>query len=116
MGNCCYVKSGVAMIPHPLLYSMGRDVGCLAQRENKSLAVVGCPVWFANKTLRDECASGRGRYTADEPVTDVATGVVYRNRHCAQCHEVTTPTPWPLHIVCIHFQVTFCFLYILVIV
>ena len=102
MGNCCPVRPPSDFQPHDL--TNGQYTGCLAGLGHRFLAVVRCPEQHPDPTLRQECEHGKGNFTTDEPVTDLATQVVYRNPHCAKCHGVDRYTPWRLQVDCKHFQ------------
>ena len=102
MGNCCPTRPPLDLRPDDL--TIGQYTGCLAGQEQRFLSVVRCPEQHPDPTLRQECEHGKGNFTIDEPVTDLATQVVYRNPHCAKCHGVDGYTPWRLQIECQHFQ------------
>ena len=100
MGNCC--SKGQFRTDSP--YSSGRYTGYTAQRHNMLYAVVRCPQESTDPSLQRACENGMGEFTTDEPVTDPTTRIVYRNKACAECHGVSSFTPWPLQIACAHFQ------------
>ena len=102
MGDCCPKRPPSDFQPHDL--TNGRYTGCLTGLGRRFLAVVRCPEQHPDPTLRQECEHGKGNFTTDEPVTDLATQVVYRNPHCAKCHGVDRYTPWRLGVDCSHFQ------------
>ncbi|KAL8566386.1 hypothetical protein ACOMHN_049344 [Nucella lapillus] len=82
---------------------IGEFTGCLSQRRNRTYAEIRCPL-YTDSFLKEKCEGGRGQFTRDEPVTELITGLVYRNSHCARCHGVKVFTPWTLHIFCLSFQ------------
>ncbi|KAK7493264.1 hypothetical protein BaRGS_00015390, partial [Batillaria attramentaria] len=95
-GTCCSrrVPGKIAMA-----YTL---TGCL---QDRTYAMVRCPVWGSEKDIREACETGQGKYTLDEPVTDPNTNVTYRNAFCAQCHGVESYTTWDqLNVTCAHFQ------------
>nr|KAG5704145.1 hypothetical protein BaRGS_009675 [Batillaria attramentaria] len=70
----------------------------------RTYAMARCPQSWGEGDIREACETGQGKYTVDEPVTDLSTNVTFRNAFCAQCHNVTSFTPWELTVTCFHFQ------------
>ncbi|KAK7493268.1 hypothetical protein BaRGS_00015394 [Batillaria attramentaria] len=95
-GFCCYDRA-----PGGLTQAGPETTGCL---ENWTYAMVRCPQSWGEGGIREACETGQGRYTVDEPVSDLSTGITYRNAFCAKCHNVTVYTPWQLQVYCEHFQ------------
>lgn len=95
LGTCC-----TDTLPKPK-GDHGKATGCT---ENNFYAAVRCPDGWTDVVTRQACEEGAGLYTADEPVTDLATHVTYRNKACAICHNVTLHTAWNLLVTCAHYQ------------
>ena len=60
-----------------------------------------CPASEVNKTLIEKCQG----YIKDNLedyvlVSDKQTGMIYQNRHCAECHGVTEYTQWSIRTSC----------------
>ncbi|KAK7493283.1 hypothetical protein BaRGS_00015409, partial [Batillaria attramentaria] len=95
-GSCCYDHER-----NKLTEAAPETTGCL--RDN-FYAMVKCPQSWGDGDVREACETGQGKYTVDEPVTDLSTNVTFRNAFCAQCHGVESYTPWRLLVTCKHFQ------------
>ncbi|KAK7493282.1 hypothetical protein BaRGS_00015408 [Batillaria attramentaria] len=96
-GFCCYDHSAGGGLTKSWL----ETTGCL---EDQTYAMARCPQSWGEGDIREACETGQGKYTVDEPVTDLSTNVTFRNAFCAQCHNVTSFTPWELTVTCFHFQ------------
>nr|KAG5704140.1 hypothetical protein BaRGS_009670 [Batillaria attramentaria] len=97
-GSCCYDKYES---PEGLTQAWPETTGCL---EDKTYAMVRCPQSWGDGDVREACETGQGKYTMEEPVTDLSTNVTFRNAFCAQCHDVKSYTAWELEVTCKHFQ------------
>ncbi|KAK7493267.1 hypothetical protein BaRGS_00015393 [Batillaria attramentaria] len=95
-GTCCSDR-----VPGRMTQAWSETTGCL---EDKTYAMVRCPQSWGDGDVRKACETGQGKYTVDEPVTDLSTNVTFRNAFCAQCHGVESYTAWEFNVSCAHFQ------------
>ena len=60
-----------------------------------------CPSSEVNKTLIEKC-QGYSKDNLEDYVlvSDKQTGMIYQNRHCAECHGVTEYTQWSIRTSC----------------
>nr|KAG5704143.1 hypothetical protein BaRGS_009673 [Batillaria attramentaria] len=98
-GTCCSDR-----VPGRMTQAWPETTGCL---EDKTYAMVRCPQSWGDGDVREACETGQGKYTVDEPVTDLSTNVTFRNAFCAQCHGVESYTAWEFSVTCTHFQFVF---------
>ncbi|KAK7493265.1 hypothetical protein BaRGS_00015391 [Batillaria attramentaria] len=98
-GTCCSDR-----VPGRMTQAWSETTGCL---EDKTYAMVRCPQSWGDGDVREACETGQGKYTVDEPVTDLSTNVTFRNAFCAQCHGVESYTAWEFNVTCLHFQFVF---------
>jgi hypothetical protein len=60
---------------------------------------VTCPSTFTDTTVRDLCENSPKDLTSLTVVSD-NLGIVYRNKHCAECHGKTSYIAWDIKITC----------------
>ncbi len=113
-GDCCGSLSPPASCPPPSLPPLhpGAVFNCQPITENGSTAlnngskgylmVSSCPVCSEHaqgaSELLDNCTSTK--LTSFPPVTDINTGIVYRNQYCAYCNGVKDFAAWPVDLKC----------------
>ena len=91
------LEDGVKLDCHSIITVPNTEVTA----ENEAfLMVSSCPhSWLdpENSSIESNCSMPSQSLP---PVTDVTTGLVYRNKYCAQCNRVTQLVAWSSRLIC----------------
>ena len=112
-GDCCSTIDDTPLCPspHSTLLQPGATVECRSAFLNPDITVshlneafmmvTSCPLDFSHSAMIEESMSNCSDPAVDlPPVTDISTGLVYRNEFCAICNGVTDFQAWDLNIGC----------------
>ena len=99
LGDCCWDATVSTTHKYTNKDAMPAMMTCVALEKSSAFWVVSsCPKKYTNREIKAKCTKTQSTHANDPdlviPVLETESGLIYRNRFCAECHRVVDAVPY----------------------